>query len=134
MLPADVGAGAAATGLRVRFVAHQGKQILYHDFSNLLQTEDAMAAIEESRAIVRKQPLNSVLTLTDVTGSRFNRAIVEGLKELTAGNKPHVKAGAIVGLSGIQRVVYVAVTQLSGRRLPTFSSVTEAKDYLVGVP
>lgn len=122
------------TGARVRFVQHNGKQVLYHDFSNLLKAEDAMAAIEESRTIVRKQPLGSVLTLTDVTGSRFNREIVEGLKELTKGNKPHVKAGATVGLSGIQRVVYVAVTQFTGRRLPTFDSLEEAKEYLVGVP
>jgi len=127
-------AGPAPGGSRVRFVPHKGKQILYHDFSNLLRIEETMAAIEESRAIVRKQPLGSVLTLTVVTGSRFNREIVEALKELTKGNKPYVKAGAIVGLSGIQRVVYVAVTQFTGRRLPTFSSVEEAKDHLVGVP
>jgi len=128
------GAAPAATGPRVRFITYQGKQILLHDFSNLLKVEDAMAAIAESRTIVRKQPLNSVLTLTDVTSSRFNRDIVEALKELTKGNKPHVKAGAIVGMTGIQRVVYVAVTQFTGRRLPTFSSMEEAKDHLVGVP
>ena len=120
-------------GPRVRFVEHKGRQILFHDFSNLLKVEDALAAIAESRAIVRKQPPNSVLTLTEVTGSRFNREIVEALKELTKGNKPHVKAGAIVGMTGIQRVVYIAVTQFTGRRLPTFDTVLEAKDYLAGV-
>jgi len=127
------GAAPVAAGPRVRFIEHKGKRILLHDFSNLLRVEDAMAAIAESREIVRKQPLGSVLTLTDVTGSRFNRDIVEALKELTKGNKPHVKAGAIVGMTGIQRVVYVAVTQFTGRRLPTFGSMDEAKDHLVGV-
>jgi hypothetical protein len=127
------GAAPAAAGPRVHFIQHKGKQILLHDFSNLLRLEDTLAAIAESRALVRKQPLNSVLTLTDVTGSRFNREIVEALKELTKGNKPHVKAGAIVGMTGIQRVVYVAVTQFTGRRLPTFGSLEEAKDHLVGV-
>jgi hypothetical protein len=119
---------------RVRFIEHKGKQILYHDFSNLLKVDETLAAIEESRAIVRKQPLASVLTLTEVTGSRFNREVVEALKELTKGNKPHVRAGAIVGMTGIQRVVYVAVTQFTGRRLPTFTSLEEAKDFLISVP
>jgi len=122
-----------ASGPHVRFIEHKGKQILFHDFANIQKAEDALAAIAESRAIVRKQPPGSVLTLTDVSGSRFNREIVEGLKELTQGNKPHVKAGAIVGLSGIQRVVYVAVTQFTGRRLPTFNTALEAKDHLVSV-
>ena len=66
---------APATGPRVRFIEHKGKQILFHDFSNIQKAEDAMAAIAESRAIVRKQPPGSVLTLTDVSGSRFNREI-----------------------------------------------------------
>ena len=119
---------------RVRFIEWKGKQICYHDFSNIHKVEEAMAAIAESRALVRKQPLNSVLTLTNSEGSRFNREIVEALKELTKGNKPYVKAGAIIGLTGIQRVVYIAVTQFTGRRLPTYTSADEAKDYLVGVP
>jgi hypothetical protein len=133
-LPQGTAPTPAPTPARVRFIEHKGKRIAFHDFSNIQRVEDAMAAIAESRALVRAQPLGSVLTLTDSAGSRFNREIVEALKELTKGNKPYVKAGAIVGLSGIQRVVYVAVTQFTGRRLPTFTSVEEAKDYLVGVP
>ena len=124
----------AAPQARVRFIEWKDRQICYHDFSNILKVEKAMAAIAESRALVRAQPLNSVLTLTNSEGSRFNREIVEALKELTKGNKPYVRAGAIIGLTGIQRVVYVAVTQFTGRRLQTFSSAEEAKDYLVGVP
>ncbi len=126
--------GAAAAAPRVRYIEHNGRKILFHDFSRFTRTEDVLAAIDESRHIVRLQPPASVLTLTDVTGSHFNREIVEALKELTKGNKPYVKAGAIVGLSGIQRVVYVAVTQFTGRRLPTFATVEEAKDFLAGVP
>jgi hypothetical protein len=59
--------------------------------------------------------------------------VVEALRELTTGNKPYVRAAAIVGLSGIQRVVYIALTQFTGRRLPTFTTALEAKDHLAGV-
>jgi hypothetical protein len=118
----------------VRFVEHKGKRILYHDFTNLVRPEDALAAIEAARTVVRQQPMKSVLTLTHVTGSRFNHDVVEALKELTNGNAPFVKAGAIVGMSGLQKVVYVAITQFTGRRMATYGTVDEAKDYLAGVP
>ena len=119
---------------RVYFIEHKGKQIAYHDFSGIATPAEALAAIAESRDLVRKQPIASCLTLTYVAGSRFNREVVEALKELTKGNKPYVRAGVIVGLSGIQRVVYVAVTQFTGRRMPTFSTMDEARDYLAAVP
>ena len=119
---------------RVRFIEHKGKRIIYNDFANIDGAADALAVIAESRELTRKQPQGSCLLLTDVTGSKFNREVVEALKELASGNKPYVKAGVIVGLSGIQRVVYVAVSQLTGRRMPTFASADEAKDYLAALP
>jgi hypothetical protein len=124
---------APAATERVRFVEHQGKRILYHDFTNLVKPDEALAAIQLARTTVRQQPQGSLLTLTHVTGSRFNHDVVEALKELTSGNAPFVRAGAIVGMSGLQRVVYVALTQFTGRRLPTFDTLDEAKDHLVGV-
>ncbi len=53
------------------------------------------------------------------------------LREPLSANKPYVQAGAVVGLSGLQRVVYMAVTQLTGRRLPTLRTQDEAKEWLV---
>jgi hypothetical protein len=118
---------------RVSFIEHRGKRICYHDFAHIMTIEEALDAIRQSAEVVRKEPAGSVLTLTNVEGSRFNREVVEALKKLMEGNKPFVKAGAIVGLSGIQRVVYVAVTQFTGRRLPTFTSLEEAKDHLAAI-
>ena len=119
---------------RVSFIEHKGKRIIYNDFTEVQDTAVALAAVAASRELTRKQPLGSCLILTHVTGSRFNRQVVEALKELANGNKPYVKGGCIVGLSGIQRVVYVAITQFTGRRMPTFSSLEEAKDYLAALP
>ena len=119
---------------RVRFIEHKGKRIIYNDFANIDGPADALAVIAESRELTRKQPIGTCLVLTNVTASKFNREVVEALKELAGGNKPYIKAGVIVGLSGIQRVVYVAVAQLTGRRMPTFASVDEAKEYLAALP
>ena len=119
---------------RTSFITHKGKTICLIDFHDVHDHALAIEAIEEARQFVRSQPRASLLTLTYVKDSSFNREVVAQLKELIAGDRPYVKAAAIVGLSGIQRAIYVAVTQLTGRRLPTFHDLDQAKDWLVSQP
>jgi hypothetical protein len=123
-------APASAPEPRCRFIEHRGKQILFHDLANITNPADGLPVIAQSKAIMVKQPLASVLTLTHVANSRFNKELVEGLTDLAKHNKPYVKAGAVVGLSGLQRVIYVTITQLSGRRLPTFDTLEAARNWL----
>ena len=52
---------------RVRFVTHQGKQILFIDMTNCV-SEEAMVIASEVQRVVTAQPRNSVLTLSDLTG------------------------------------------------------------------
>lgn len=118
-----------ATG-RTKFITHKGTNICLLDFSGITNPAEALAAIAEARQIVTSQPANSVLTLTYVKDATFNRDVVAALKDLATANKPHVKAGAIVGMGGLQRAIYIAVTQFTGRRLATFASLDEAKDWL----
>lgn len=100
------------------------------DFGGIADPAEALAAIAEAQQLVTSRPEGSVLTLTYVAGARFTREIVEALKRLAAANKPYVKAGAVVGMTGLQRAIYIAVTQFSGRRLETFAGIDEAKDWL----
>jgi len=116
---------------RVSLIQHRGVAVAYHDFTNIADHQEALEAFRQSAALVRAQPPGSVLTLTNVEGSRFNKDILDGLKALTTGNKPFVKAGCIVGLSGLLRVAYMAVMAFSGRQMPTFRNLDEAKDWLV---
>jgi hypothetical protein len=115
---------------RVRFLEHKGRRILFMDLSNIKDPNDGFPLADRNQALVCAEPPGSVLTLTYVANGRFNSAIIKRLTELAKSNKAYVKAGAIVGLSGLQRVVYVTLSQLSGRRLPTFDTVNEAKDWL----
>lgn len=122
--------GAPAPEARCRWVEHKGKRILFHDLSDIMNPAEGFPVVAQSKAIMAKQAPHSVLTLTYVKDSRFNKDIVDALTDLVKHNKPFVKAGAIVGLSGLQRVIYVTISQLSGRRLPTFDTIDAAKDWL----
>lgn len=132
--PSAAASGPPAEEPRVRFIEHKGKQILFHDFSNIRNPRDGLPVVALSKAIMVKQPKASVLTMTYVANSRFDKQIVDALTDLMKHNKPYVKAGTLVGMSGLQKVIYVTATQLTGRRLPTFHSLGEAKDWLAAQP
>jgi hypothetical protein len=117
---------------RSRFIEHAGQRILLQDFS---QIEDKLAALETIAAakqfVARLKPAPGslrILTLTE--GSRFDAEIVEALKDLAMHHKPYALAGAVVGLSPLQRVMYRVVNAFSGRRLAAFDGFEEAKEWL----
>lgn len=114
---------------RIQTLYHKGKRIIYLDFSNLDKSEVTKLA-NEAANFVGSHPENSCLTLTNITGLRFDSEIVQAFKELTARDKPYVKAGAILGMSGFQKVVYIGVMAFSKRSLPLFDNMEEALDWL----
>ncbi|HMU60140.1 MAG TPA: hypothetical protein PKA66_00030 [Gemmatimonadales bacterium] len=113
------------------FIDHKGVQVAFLDFANVQSTEEALTAIEEAAQLVQAQPFRSVRTLTYVAGSRFNGEVLEAIKRLAVNNRPYVIAGAVVGLSGLQRVVYTTVMRFSKRNIPAFDDLEAAKDFLI---
>ncbi len=71
-----------------------------------------------------------MLTLTIAGGSSFSGETISKLKELARDNTPYVKAGAIVGVTGLYKVVFNAVAIFSKRRFYLFDTIDEAMDFL----
>lgn len=114
---------------RVTFITHNEKEILFLDFSNTLPHE-VLQTIEDAKRVISARPEQSLLTLTDVTNARFNEAVGDQLKQFTAHNKPYVKAGAVVGVTGLKRIIFSAVVTFSRRNLETFDDLEQAKHWL----
>ncbi len=66
---------------RVRFITHQGKQILLVDLTDC-NAEEVTTIVGEVPRIVTTQPRKSVLILCDLTGTQFSRAAVTRMKEV----------------------------------------------------
>jgi len=115
---------------RIRFVQHNGKEILFLDFSEC-KAGEVPALIAESKTVIRTKPANSLLTLTDVTNTRFDDNVTAGMKEFAAHNKPYVKAAAVVGITGLKKILFDAVMVFSKRKIHAFDSVEQAKAWLV---
>jgi hypothetical protein len=116
---------------RTRFEDHQGKRILLLDYSAMTDPVVAMEAIRRSMAVVAAQPRDSLLVLTDVSDSRYNAAVLQGLKELAAHNAPYVRASAVVGITGLRRIAYQAIVVFSKRTIRTCDTRDEARAWLV---
>jgi len=114
----------------VQFMEYEGKQMLLLDFSNC-KPEEIMQLIGESKKIIQKQLRNSVLTITYVKDAVFNSEVIDAMKDFALSNKDYVRAGCIVGLSGLQKTIYTVVMKFSGRNLPIFDTLEEAKKWLV---
>lgn len=115
------------------FISHRGKSILHIDFRGCYG-EESLPIMAEARKAIAAQPLGSVLVLTDVTGAHYNERIMKAIRELASANRPFVKASAVVGITGVRRVLFNAVAALSNRQLTLFESEGEAKDWLASRP
>ncbi len=115
---------------RVKFIDHKGKRILHLDFTNA-RADEVVHIIREAKGVIAKQPAQSIRTLTDVTDLKFNTDAAEAMKEFASHNKPYVAAAAVVGVTGLKKIIYNAVVKFSGRNLVAFDSIGQAKEWLV---
>ena len=115
---------------RARFIEHKGVRIFYIDFSHC-PVEEAMDVINDAKPLIRNEPEKSVLTLTYTDGGKFDSEIIATLKEFTRGNEPFVKAAAVVGIKGLQKIVLDAVSFFSNREFATFDDMEKAKEAVI---
>jgi hypothetical protein len=115
---------------RIRFIEHQGKQILLVDVSHCSAQElTTIAQLVPSYVIT--EPLDSVLLLADFTGAIVDRAAFDRLKEGAVFDRPHLKRSAWVGIDSLPKIFYEHIKSFSRRDLPAFKTREEALDWLV---
>lgn len=117
---------------KVEFIEHKGLKILLLDVSYSSNAEENIAAFDQAREIIFKEPPKSVRILTDVTKAHYTPQAVDAMKEFSKTVTPHIKASAAVGVSGIKRIVLQSLIKLSGRHIEVFEEREKALDWLVG--
>ena len=111
-------------------IYHKGKTILYLDFTNMKNRDEIMKLEEEGASYIRKQPMNSVLTLTNMENMFFNNELKKFFEDKVKGNAPFVKSGAVIGMTGLISIMYNAFVNVTGRNIRSFKNKEEALDYL----
>lgn len=115
---------------RAQKMNYKGKDLIFMDYSNL-NIDQVLDLSKISAQVIRKEPLNSVLLLVDVTDARFNSKIIDELKSLSKDNKPFVKKTAIVGVNNFKKILFNAIVSFAKRDLKLFNNLEESKDWLI---
>jgi hypothetical protein len=114
---------------RVRFITHRGKQVLFIDHTGSTP-EEMQRTMDEVEHIVTSAPPDSLLTLSDFTGARFDRESADRMKVVATRDRPHVRRAALVGADSIPDVFCRALESFSSRQFPKFRTREEALDWL----
>jgi hypothetical protein len=117
---------------KVDFITHQGVRILVLDVSHTKNIDENIAAFNAGRELATKEPPKSVRLMTDVTQAHYTAEGVEVMKEFSKAVTPHIKASAVVGVSGIKRIIVQSIIKLTGRNIEILGSREKALDWLAG--
>jgi hypothetical protein len=116
---------------RIRFIEHQGKQILLLDYSHATAPEMQLL-LEHVRMTVAQHARESLLTFADFTGATVDHAVSTKMKEVLTLDRPFVKKTAWIGTESIPHAFMENFHSFSQREIATFKTREEAMDWLVG--
>jgi hypothetical protein len=115
---------------RITWSTLAGRPFFRLDLSGFRRPGDGMAVLANAKIPPQYQQPKSVLTLADVSDSAFDSAVKERLRDVLDHNKPYVLAAALLGVTGLQRVMYTALMRITGRNSRIFSTETDALAWL----
>jgi hypothetical protein len=117
--------------MKSKWIEHNGKKILYQDYSNYFFNEDAVKKeLAEVEAVVLNEPENSVLVLTNMSNTEVTLNLMPIFNEASRVTKSHVNKTAVLGVTGIKRTLGDLLSRITGQPLMYFNSEAEAKEWL----
>ena len=114
---------------RVQFITHRGKRVLLIDHTRSTP-EEVVRTMDEVEEVIAAEPMDSLLTLSDFTGTAFDKTAADRMKVVAAKDRPHVHRAALVGAENIPDVYYHNLESFSARHFPKFKTREEALDWL----
>ena len=115
---------------RVRFLDHLGHRILLIDHTGS-NAKEVMAVSDHASSLIQKEPLGSVLLLSDFSHATLNREVVEHIKVDAARNRPHLKRSAWVVTDNLPKALHDSLRTFSAREIPLFKTREQAMEYLI---
>lgn len=117
----------------LKWVDYNSTKILYTDIASR-NTEELLDISQRIKKEIDKQPLDSVRLLCNVKDGKINKEINEEIRQLMNYIEPYVKMITVVGLGGLQTIVFNSILMLSRtKKLTSKSSEEEAKNFLAGL-
>ena len=112
---------------------YKGKNIFCMDVAGLKlkDKQEFQNLVEFAEEQIRKHSHKSLLLITNVTDTGFDTEVSAIMGEYAVHNTQYIKASALVGVSGVQKVVLAAIKFLTGRNFYLTDTVEEAQEWLI---
>jgi hypothetical protein len=119
--------------MKSHWIAHKGKRILYCDYRGyaLSDFDELKAELEAVEDLLSREPDGSVLGLSDIRGSVASGEVVDLFKKSATRTGRCIRKQAVVGVMGLNKVLFQAVVRVSGQNAKPLDDVEQAKDWLV---
>jgi hypothetical protein len=118
--------------MRSHWLEHKGKKIFYQDFSKQFYNSAAVKAeLDEVQIIVKAEPLDSLLVLTDLRDTNVGPDLLPAMNAASAATKNHVHKTAVLGVTGIKGKLADLLSALTGQPFKYFDDIEAAKNWLV---
>ena len=112
------------------WVVYKGKRILYIKYSGL-KPQEMLDLIREATQIILDSKSNQILSLSDLTGCYTNQEFVDLSKKQGMISLPLTKKAAVVGITGLKKILFRAVNSVAPNPRVPFDTVEAAMDWLV---
>lgn len=116
---------------RVGWTTIGGRKVLRIDVSGLKEPASIVKVLESAKQKAGAHPPHSLLVLTIVDGKAVDRDVLEAARDLLDYNRRFVRAGAIVGLTALQRTAYrMKARGAEKKAIRPFGSLEDATAWL----
>ena len=113
------------------WIEFKGKKILYINYRGVKDKDVSLSILRKAVEIERKSPGN-LLILQNYEGTFANNEFMFEVKKLGKEVKNKVKKNALVGISGIKKILLRAYIAFSGEKsIKTFNTEEEGKEWLI---
>lgn len=110
----------------------KGKKVILVDCSmkSVKTNEDVVKTLKQGSEAVAACAKGSALIITDVTERSFDSKVSDEFKAYASRNTPYVKASVMLGLNGMQKIIFNAIITFTKREYYIAKSLEDAKTYL----
>jgi hypothetical protein len=116
--------------MSIEWITHQNKKILYINYGGLSLSEE-LAQIEKATQVLVDTKDKNNLTLSDLRNALVDQEFVEKSKEKGKISGQYTKKAAVLGVDGVRKILLKAVNAFSQNPREPFSTIEEAKEWLV---
>ncbi len=108
---------------------HKARRIVEIDFGGCKPGEFG-PVIAQALKVISSSPPGSVLALTRFENVRFDPSTVVEMQKFLSAAQPYLKANALVGITGMKKVVFGGIKPLYKIPVELFDDPAAARDWL----